>query len=215
MIYEDNLIQGDFSEFCSVMLLAKGINVIDLCLRNSPGIPEVRYDNLADGWYTAYQISIPDYKWLDYTLDTCPETLRAYDNIYIIRDSVVCRYNYWNNTITPIESKDIISTANGNTNIKISYLDFFITDTLQGQFISLLEESLQDKGCKSSNSWGCCNSIKKKTDNLVETRDQLNNILDLLQIYIECQDFESAQDLLDTYNNCFKSDQQICCRRRL
>lgn len=215
MIYENNLLQGDLTEFCSVILLAKGTNVIDLCLHNSPGIPEVRYNNLSDGWYTGYQISIPDQKWLDYTLDTCPETLRAYDNIYFIKDSVVYKYNYWNNTISSVESKDIISNVNGNTNIKISYLDFFVTDSLREQFISLLEQSLQSKNCKASAKWECCKSEKKTTENLVETRDQLNNILDLIQIYIECQDFESAQDLLDTYNNCFKQPEKICCRRPL
>ena len=213
MIYEDNILQGDLVLNPSIMLLAHGVNVIDTCLHNSPGIPEVRYDNLADGWYTAYQISVPDQEWLDYTFATCPETLSSYNTIYYVADNQLYKFNYWNNTTSVADSADLIKSVNGITNIKISFLDFFITSKLEEEFQSLLEESLQDKGCQKQQY--CCKSKDKDTDNLIETRDQLNNILDMIQMYLDCNDFESAQDLLDKYNNCFKVSDKICCRRPL
>ena len=207
-ILDNHLVQGDLTENYSIMALAQGINILDKCLAN-PGIPEKYYDNLSDGWYTAYQISIPDQEWLDRTINTCPETLSSYNTIYIIKDNQLVQYDYWTNTITYIDIKDILRNPNGKTNISISFLDFFITDSLESQFLSLLEESLKEDSCKKQTS--CCEK-SEKTDNLIEKRDQLLTFLELINYYVECGDYESAQDLLEKID-CFKTE-ELCCRKR-
>jgi hypothetical protein len=133
------MIQGDLTEFNSIMILAQETNVKDICLVKSPGIPEVRYETLSDGWYTGYQIAVPTQQWLDYTIDTCPETLSSYDTIYYIANGSLFKYNYWDNTTSNIDPIEIIKNPNGVTNIDISYIDFFIIEKLENELLSLFE----------------------------------------------------------------------------
>lgn len=213
MIYEDNILQGDLVLNPSIMLLAHGVNVIDTCLHNSPGIPEVRYDNLADGWYTGYQIEVPTQEWLDYTMDTCPETLSSYNTIYYIADNTLYKYNYWDNTTSNVEPVELIKNPNGITNIKISFIDFFIKDALEAQIISLIEQSFTKDSCKKS-SEVCCPCKTDVTSDVIEKRDQIQNIIELIDYYVECQDYDSAQELLDQYNDCFEQSEDLCCKRK-
>jgi len=71
---------------------------------------------------------------LDYTFATCPETLSSYNTIYYVADNQLYKFNYWNNTTSVADSADLIKSVNGITNIKISFLDFFITSKLEEEF---------------------------------------------------------------------------------
>ena len=212
MQYNDHLLQGDFSQYPSVMLLVHGIELEHSCLYNSIGIPEVYYETLSDGWHTGYQISVPPQEWLDRTIKECPETLSNYSTIYIIKDGQLNKYDYWTNTITLIDPIELIKNPNGKTNISISFVDFFITEKLENELIPLTEESLTQDDCKKQTY--CCQK-SSKTDNLKEKRNQLVNVLEIIKHYIECGDYENAQDLLDQYNNCFNQNTNTCCERRL
>lgn len=94
------------------------------------------------------------------------------------------------------------------TNIRVVEEDFFSTCHLYKCFINRAQELLDSyKGC-SSNGYGICNnnsSIKCKSDvdqTKIQIRDYLWMILKAIDYAIECEDYYTANNLLNCINSC-------------
>lgn len=159
------------------------------------GIDECLFKDIADGWYRVYAIIIPKYESISKEINT----LYKWNKLFCYKDGFIQEYLFRTNLLKDTDFKDLIKDT--GTNITTNYKDIFVTDALNQALISYIKASNGQAKLESTLLPKCSDTKIIPEKSILEIRNYLNMILEMITYYTNCENFAKAEQLLSLVKN--------------
>lgn len=154
-------------------------------------LDEVEVPISKDGYYTVYHIVIPTVEWLENKLQNSEFDLSIYSGIYVTDGQEV--FKLQDSNLVPCDTFELAQVNTYNTTISRCQKNFFHFYDLYNCFISLSNDIFNNTiiRCKDKNQ-----------DTTRYNRDFIWSAINVIKLYIETDQYESAQLLLEKLDSC-------------
>lgn len=186
----------DYNQCVTLNLLIDSNNkIITSCVNTHTGTDESLFKNIQDGWYKIYHIIIPKIEYLptEYT------TLFKYDNLFYYKDGYIYKYLVRGEVLQNIELTDLLKDC--NSNITTSWKNVFVYYNLETCLQSYILASNGNINIENTSIPECSECRKLTQEQTIKVRDYLNMLLEMMEHYIQCSNYSSAQEIISLVKN--------------